>query len=103
MMRAAAFVLTPMVAALAAAPAPSPSASRTQVVLLGTGNPYPDPDRSGPATAIVVDGTPYLVDFGAGVMRRAKAAVVDKGVAALEPPNFRVAFVTHLHFDHTIG
>jgi ribonuclease Z len=94
-------------AALAAAPppspSPSPSGSRTKVILLGTGNPYPDPDRSGPATAIVVDGTPYLVDFGAGVMRRAKAAVVDKGIAALEPANFRVAFVTHLHSDHTIG
>jgi ribonuclease BN (tRNA processing enzyme) len=51
----------------------------------------------------VVDGTPYLVDFGAGVMRSAKAAVVDKGVAALDPPNFRVVFATHLHSDHTIG
>jgi ribonuclease BN (tRNA processing enzyme) len=76
---------------------------QTQVVLLGTGNPVPDPDRSGPATAIVVNGTPYLVDFGAGVMRRAKAAVVDKGIAALDPPNFRVVFATHLHSDHTIG
>src|SRR6266849_2004939 len=37
--------------------------SHTQIVLLGTGNPPADPDRSGPATAIVVDGTPYLVDF----------------------------------------
>ncbi len=83
-------------------PSPAP-ASRTQVVLLGTGNPNPDPDRAGPATAIVVNGTPYLVDFGAGVMRRAKAAVVDKGVTALDPVNFRVAFVTHLHSDHTIG
>src|SRR5437867_3477712 len=83
-------------------PAPAP-ASQTQIVLLGTGNPVPDPDRSGPATAVVVNGTPYLVDFGAGVMRRAKAAVVDKGIAALEPPSFRVAFVTHLHSDHTIG
>src|SRR5436309_3145268 len=84
------------------APAPAP-ASQTQIVLLGTGNPVPDPDRAGPATAVVVNGTPYLVDFGAGVMRRAKAAVVDKGIAALEPPNFRVVFVAHLHSDHTIG
>ena len=38
--------------------------SKTQVVLLGTGNPFPDPDRSGPATAIVVNGSAYLVDFG---------------------------------------
>jgi ribonuclease Z len=82
---------------------PLPQGSQTQIVLLGTGNPVPDPDRSGPATAVVVNGTPYLVDFGAGVMRRAKAAVVDKGIAALDPPNFRVVFVTHLHSDHTIG
>jgi ribonuclease BN (tRNA processing enzyme) len=73
------------------------SASQTQVVLLGTGTPLPDPDRSGPATAIVVNGTPHLVDMGAGLVRRAKAAVVDKGIAALEPTNFRVVFVTHLH------
>lgn len=75
----------------------------TQIVLLGTGNPPADPDRSGPATAVVVNGTPYLVDFGAGVVRRAKSAVVDRGVTALEPVNLRVAFVTHLHSDHTVG
>lgn len=34
--------------------------SHTQVVLLGTGNPPADPDRSGPATAIVVNGTRTL-------------------------------------------
>jgi ribonuclease BN (tRNA processing enzyme) len=81
----------------------APAASHTQVVLLGTGNPPADPDRSGPATAIVVNGTPYLVDFGAGVVRRAKSAVVDRGIAALEPTNLRVVFVTHLHSDHTVG
>lgn len=77
--------------------------NRTQVVLLGTGTPPADPDRSGPATAIVVNGTPYLVDFGAGVVRRAKSAAVDKGITGLEPVNLRVAFVTHLHSDHTVG
>ena len=46
----------------------------TQIVMLGTGTPGPDPVRSGPATAIVVNGTPYLVDFGPGVVRRAAAA-----------------------------
>jgi ribonuclease BN (tRNA processing enzyme) len=73
------------------------------VVLLGTGNPAADPDRSGPATAIVVDGAAYLVDFGAGVVRRAKSAVADRGIAALEPTNLRVVFVTHLLSDHTVG
>jgi len=77
--------------------------AETQVVLLGTGNPPADPDRSGPATAIVVNGTPYLVDFGAGVVRRAKSAVVERGVAALDPVKLRVVFLTHLHSDHTVG
>jgi ribonuclease BN (tRNA processing enzyme) len=79
------------------------SASRTQVVLLGTGTPPADPDRSGPATAIVVNDTPYLVDFGAGVVRRAKSAAVDRGITALDPVKLRVVFVTHLHSDHTVG
>jgi ribonuclease BN (tRNA processing enzyme) len=77
--------------------------SRTRVVLLGTGTPVPDPDRSGPATAIVVDDSAYLVDFGPGVVRRAKAAVLDRHIPALEPANLKVAFVTHLHSDHTAG
>ena len=76
--------------------------SRTQVVLLGTGNPGPTPERSGPATAVVVNGQAYLIDFGAGVVRRA-AAAQQKGIAALNPINIRYAFVTHLHSDHTVG
>jgi ribonuclease BN (tRNA processing enzyme) len=48
--------------------------SGTRIVMLGTGTPRPDPDRSGPATVIVVNGTPYLIDFGPGVIRRAVAA-----------------------------
>jgi len=82
---------------------PAVPASRTQVVLLGTGDPAADPDQSGPATAVVVNDTPYLVDLGAGVVRRAKAASLDRGIKALEPTNLRVAFLTHLHSDHTVG
>jgi ribonuclease BN (tRNA processing enzyme) len=76
----------------------------TRVVMLGTGTPRPDPDRSGPATAIVVNDTPYLVDFGPGVIRRA-AAAYRKGVAAigLGASNLKTAFLTHLHSDHTMG
>ena len=81
----------------------TPSTSKTQIVLLGTGNPGPDPDRSGPATAIIVNGTAYLVDFGPGVVRRASAAFLTKGLKALEITKLRVAFVTHLHSDHTVG
>ena len=80
-----------------------PGESRTKVVLLGTGTPVPDPDHSGPATAIVVDDRAYLVDFGPGVMRRAKATVLGRRITALEPANLNVAFATHLHSDHTAG
>jgi ribonuclease BN (tRNA processing enzyme) len=74
----------------------------TSVVVLGTGNPNPDPDRSGPAVAIVVNGAAYLVDAGAGVMRRAEAAR-RAGVPALAADKLGVVFLTHLHSDHTIG
>ena len=82
---------------------PTPAANRTRIVLLGTGNPAPLPDRSGPATAIVINDTAYLVDIGPGVVRRANAACLDKNIKALEPTKLRVAFVTHLHSDHTVG
>lgn len=82
--------------------AAQPRQSRTQIVLLGTGNPGPTPDNSGPSTAIIVDGDPFLVDFGPGVVRRA-AAAQQKGISALRPANIRYAFVTHLHSDHTAG
>ena len=82
---------------------PVQAGSGTRVVLLGTGNPQPDPDRSGPATAVVVGDSAYLVDFGPGVVRRAAAARLDKGIAALEPTNLRIVFLTHLHSDHTAG
>jgi ribonuclease BN (tRNA processing enzyme) len=77
--------------------------TRTRVVLLGTGTPVPDPDRSGPATAIVVDDSVYLVDFGPGVVRRAELAALKNRIPAVEPGNLKVAFVTHLHSDHTAG
>jgi ribonuclease BN (tRNA processing enzyme) len=106
-MRAATGALTgamALVAAVGATQSPAPSVpSRTQLVLLGTGTPPADPDRSGPATAVVVNDTAYLVDAGAGVVRRAKSAVVDKGVAGLDPVKLRVVFFTHLHSDHTVG
>jgi len=76
--------------------------SKTQIVILGTGNPNADPDRSGPSLAIVANDTPYLIDFGPGVVRRA-AAAARKGIKALEAKNLNVAFATHLHTDHTVG
>src|SRR5688572_3889906 len=93
--------------AVAAAPAtdepPTPLPGQTKVVLLGTGNPGANPDRSGPATAIVVNDTAYLVDLGPGVVRRASAAATTHKITALQPTRLRVAFITHLHSDHTVG
>jgi ribonuclease BN (tRNA processing enzyme) len=76
----------------------------THVIMLGTGTPRPDPDRAGPATAVVVNDTPYLVDFGTGVIRRATAAY-EKGVTALGygGVNIKTVFLTHMHSDHTVG
>jgi ribonuclease BN (tRNA processing enzyme)/pimeloyl-ACP methyl ester carboxylesterase len=82
---------------------PYESTTRTRVVLLGTGTPIPDPDRSGPATAIVVDDRAYLIDFGPGIVRRAEAAALKREIPAVEPRNLKVAFLTHLHSDHTGG
>ena len=74
----------------------------TRIVLLGTGTPNAEPDRSGPAVAIVVNNTPYLVDCGPGVVRRA-AAARRAGVAGLAVENLKTVFITHLHSDHTVG
>ena len=70
--------------------------------MLGTGTPNADPDRSGTAIAIIVDDTPYLIDCGPGVVRRA-AAARRQGIEALRPSNLKHLFITHLHTDHTVG
>jgi ribonuclease Z len=77
--------------------------STARVVLLGTGTPIPDPSRSGPGTAVVVNGTAYLVDAGPGIVRRSVAAAIGDSIPALRAPNLRYLFLTHLHSDHTLG
>jgi ribonuclease BN (tRNA processing enzyme) len=91
-------------AALQTDQAPSRSHGITRVVLLGTGTPRPDPNRSGPATVVIANDMPYLVDFGPGVVRRATAAF-EKGETSIGfgGINIRTAFLTHLHSDHTVG
>src|SRR6266853_2087279 len=107
---AAAFVLAASAATLGSVAAQNENKAlsqhaektQTKVVLLGTGTPRPFPDRSGPATAIVVGQRAYLVDFGPGVVRRASAAAA-QGTPQLESTNLKIAFLTHLHSDHTTG
>lgn len=82
---------------------PADLAAGTHIVLLGTGTPNAEPDRSGPATAVLVDGRAYLVDAGPGVVRRAAAAAARYDADALLAPNLDIAFLTHLHSDHTVG
>lgn len=79
-----------------------PTATPTQVVILGTGTPLADPERSGPAVAVVVNGSAYLVDCGPGVVRRA-AAAEKNGIKALAVDKLKIVFITHLHSDHTLG
>jgi ribonuclease BN (tRNA processing enzyme) len=93
--------LLPVLLAAAPPPAAAP-APVTRLVLLGTGTPNLDPDRSGPALAVVVGDSPYLVDCGAGLLSRT-AAASRKRIPGLEPERLSRLFVTHLHSDHTTG
>ncbi len=77
----------------------------TKVILLGTGNPNPDPEHSGCSVALVVNNTPYIVDFGPGVIRQAAALSprYNGQFPAMDVKNIKRAFLTHLHSDHTTG
>jgi ribonuclease BN (tRNA processing enzyme) len=73
-------------------PAPPPG---TRLVMLGTrGGPGVALDRSETASAVVVDGVPYLVDCGYGTLRALTAA--GYGLQSID-----TVFLTHLHDDHT--
>jgi ribonuclease BN (tRNA processing enzyme) len=66
----------------------------TRLILLGTqGGPRVREDRSQPASVLIVNGTPYLVDAGNGVARQLALAHV---------PALRIhqIFITHNRDDH---
>ncbi len=77
----------------------------TRLVFLGTGTPNPDPNHSGNSIAVVVNNTPYIVDFGPGLIRQAAALSTMYGgeFTGLQVKNIKRAFLTHLHSDHTTG
>lgn len=77
----------------------------TKIIFLGTGTPNPDPGHSGNSIAIVVKDTPYIIDFGPGLIRQAAALSPRYGgeIQALSVKNIKRAFLTHLHSDHTTG
>jgi ribonuclease Z len=82
-----------------------PSSTITQIAFLGTGTPNPDPYHSGISVAIIVKETPYLVDFGPGLVRKAASLSPRYGgrIEALKVENLKRAFLTHLHSDHSTG
>lgn len=77
------------------------SPSRPHVITLGTaGGPrwwkdHQGTPRFGIATAVVVNGTWYLVDCGQGAGRQANAA-------GLNLADLGGIFITHMHSDHTV-
>jgi ribonuclease Z len=77
----------------------------TKIAFLGTGTPIADPERFGPSVAVIVRGTPYIVDFGPGLVRRAAALSTDFGgpLEGFKVATINRAFLTHLHSDHTTG
>lgn len=81
---------------------PPASSKDVEIVFLGTGTPVPNADRQGPSLAIVANGKAYLVDAGSGVVRQANSAF-QHGILGLQPHELDIAFLTHLHSDHTLG
>ena len=77
----------------------------TKLIVLGSGTPNPDPNRTGSAYAVVVNETPYLIDFGPGIIRRAASLSPPWGgeIEAMTVKNFEHAFLTHIHSDHSAG
>lgn len=72
-------------------------ANDTELLMLGTaGGPPLRKNRSEPATLLIVDGRPYLIDCGIGTIRR----LVEIGIPS---ETIGTIFFTHLHPDHDIG
>ncbi len=87
-------------AALAQNSAPSATATASpdvRLITLGTtAGPLPRKDRAQSSNALIVNGTPYLIDAGDGVARRLVQAGVDF-------TKIGKVFITHNHGDHTMG
>lgn len=84
----------------------APPGVETVVAMVGSGTVPPNPYRRGPAGAIIVNDTPYLIDAGEGVWRGlVRVATAHDGLLAnaLLPTKMSRVFLTHLHSDHTVG
>ena len=77
----------------------------THFFVLGSGTPNPNPERMGSAYLVLVDDTPYLFDFGPGVVRRVAALTTNWGgnFSNFDVTKLEYAFLSHIHSDHTLG
>ena len=73
-----------------------------KLTLLGTGSPGCYPGSYQTAAAVVVNGTPFVIDCGGGAVQRLAAACAN-GQPALELGKLDKLILTHLHPDHTAG
>ena len=79
--------------------------SQTKVIVLGSGTPNPNPERYGSSYAVIVDDKAYIIDFGPGSVRRMAEMSPTWGgkFEQLELQNISIAFLTHIHSDHSAG
>lgn len=69
---------------------------RSRIVFLGTkGGPRVGVGASNPANALIVNGTPYVIDCGMGVSRQ----LVNAGIPI---PSVKYVFISHHHSDHNL-
>lgn len=84
----------------------APPGVKSRLVILGSGHPLPNPHRWGPASAVVINDTPYFFDAGEGVWRAiGQAATLHGGeiARAFQVDKLKHLFITHMHPDHTVG
>ncbi|MAL52720.1 MAG: MBL fold metallo-hydrolase [Gammaproteobacteria bacterium] len=77
----------------------------THFFVLGSGTPNPNPERMGSAYLVLANDTPYLFDFGSGIVRRVAALSSEWGgnFSKLDVTQLEYAFLSHIHSDHTLG
>lgn len=87
------------------ASAPAAAGEEAHLVLLGTSGgrtSWRGVQAAGISSAVVVNGQVYLVDFGAGWLRRFFQAGLGAPPPARGLESLRAAFITHLHADHVV-
>ena len=87
----------PAVSRIARAQAVPQTKTGTRLITLGTrSGPSPTVWRAQSSNALIVNGTPYIIDAGDGVTRRlTRAKIGFRDIDAI--------FITHPHSDHTSG